>query len=76
MDQLKPIEKLDIILFLILILIFLLYVDFFDLNERFGFPINVLDEPLLVIIGIILGYLIAKFRFLRIIKKKLNNLGH
>ena len=65
----KNIEKIDIILVIILVISVLIFIDFLDLNERFGFPINIIDEPLLILIGIILGYLIAKFRFLRIIRK-------
>ena len=65
----KNIEKIDIILVVILIISVLIFIDFLDLNERFGFPLNIIDEPLLILIGIILGYLIAKFRFLRIIRK-------
>ena len=64
----KNIEKIDIILVIILVISVLIFIDFLDLNERFGFPLNIIDEPLLILIGIILGYLIAKFRFLRIIK--------
>jgi len=67
----KDIEKIDIIGILLLVVLALLYVDLFDVNERFKFPINVIDEPLLILTGIILGYLIAKFRFKRTIKKLL-----
>ena len=52
----KDIEKIDIVIILVLIILVLLYIDFLDFNERFGFPINVIDEPLLVLAGIILGY--------------------
>lgn len=65
----KDIEKVDIVVIFIVLLSILFYVDFFDLNERYGFPINVVDEPLLVLIGICIGYLIAKFRFFKLIKK-------
>ena len=67
--KLGDIEKIDIVIVLVLIILALFYTDFLDFNEKFGFPINVIDEPLLVLVGIILGYLIAKFRFKRIIKK-------
>ena len=67
--EIKNNYKVDIILGIALILIFLLLTDFLDINERFGFPINVMDEPLMIIFGIILGYLIAKFRFLNILKR-------
>lgn len=69
----EDIEKIDIILILVFLLALVIIVDISDINEKFGFPINVLDEPLLILIGIILGYLIAKFRFLRIIKKQFKN---
>lgn len=67
--ELKNIEKIDIIIVIVLVIAVLLLVDFLDINEKIGFPINILDEPLLILMGIVLGYLIAKFRFLRIIKK-------
>lgn len=65
----KDIEKIDVVAVIVIILLLLFYVDFFDLNERYGFPINILDEPLILIIGILLGYLLAKFRLKRIFEK-------
>ncbi len=67
--RLNDIEKTDIILLIVFTIAGLIYIDFFDINEKFGFPINVIDEPLLIVMGIVLGYLIAKFKFLRIIRK-------
>ena len=64
-------KKVDIILIVILVIIALLLIDFTDINEKFGFPINVMDEPLMILFGGILGYLIAKFSFLRILKRAL-----
>ena len=51
----KTIEKIDIILFIVLIISVLIFIDFIDINERFRFPINIANEPLLIIMGIILG---------------------
>ena len=70
----KKIEKIDIILFLLLILLSLIYIDFIDINEKLGFPINVIDEPLLILTGIILGYFIAKLRFLGLLKRTVKKL--
>ena len=67
----KRMEKRDYVWVVVLILIGLSLIDFYDFNEKFGFPISAFDEPLLVIFGVILGYLIAKFRYLRIFKKDL-----
>ena len=67
--------KIDIILIVILIIISLLLIDFLDINEKIRFPISVLDEPLMVVFGAMLGYLVAKFRFLRLMKKELDKKG-
>jgi len=65
----RDIEKIDLIGIVIVFILVLLYMDFFDLNEKYGFPINLLDEPLLIIMGIILGYILGKFRVKRTLRK-------
>ena len=69
-DFLRNSAKVNTILFVFLLIVGLLILDFVDINEKLGFPISVLDEPLMILFGVILGYLIAKFRFIRIIKKE------
>ena len=65
----RDIEKIDLIGIAIVFILILLYVDFFDLNERYGFPINLMDEPLLILMGIILGYILGKFKVKRTLRK-------
>lgn len=65
----REIEEIDILLAIIGIFLLIMYVDYIDINERFGFPVNVLDEPALLVAGIIFGYLLAKFRLLEMLKK-------
>ena len=65
----RDIEKIDLICIAIVFILILLYVDFFDLNERYGFPINLIDEPLLILMGIILGYILGKFKVKRTLRK-------
>lgn len=65
----RDIEKIDLIGIAIVLILILLYVDFFDLNEKYGFPINAIDEPLLILMGIILGYILGKFRVKRTVRK-------
>jgi uncharacterized membrane protein YwzB len=67
---LKNSQKATLIMIIALVIIGLLLIDFIDVNEKFGFPISVMDEPLMILFGVILGYLIAKFRFIRILKKE------
>ena len=67
--RLDDTSKIDVVLVVVLILVLLLIIDFIDINEAFGFPVNILDEPLLIVFGIILGYLVAKFRFMKIVRK-------
>lgn len=66
---LKEIEKVDVILLLIILVLSLLYVDVLDLNEKYNFPINILDEPLILTMGILLGYFLAKLKFKKFLKK-------
>lgn len=63
--KLTKFEKIDVVLVLVLVIISLVVSGYFDFNEKLGFPFSVADEPLLIIFGFILGYLVAKFRFLR-----------
>jgi len=63
-------KKIIIILILIVLLVSLMIIDYSDINEKFGFPINVIDEPLLVVSGVILGYFLAKFKFIKTRKEK------
>lgn len=65
----RDIEKIDLICIAIVFILILLYVDFFDLNERYRFPINLMDEPLLILMGIILGYILGKFKVKRTLRK-------
>ncbi len=62
-------RKIDIILMILLVLIGLIFVDIIDINQGKNFPINIIDEPLMILFGFILGYLFAKFRFMKIIKE-------
>jgi len=64
-------KRVIIILVLIGVIVSLMLIDYSDINEKFGFPINVIDEPILVIVGVLLGYYLAKSKFINaIIKKK------
>lgn len=59
--------KITILLILSALILSLFYIDYIDINERFRFPINIIDEPILLLIGVILGYSLARFRFFKII---------
>jgi len=56
----KDIKKIYITFILMMILLVFLMMDYMDWNEQFGFPYTFIDEPTMILLGIFIGYLIAK----------------
>ncbi len=56
----KDVKKIYITFILMMILLTFLIMDYTDWNEQFGFPYDIIDEPTMILLGVFIGYLIAK----------------